>query len=87
MAHVHAMVIVSQTVGRHGAVCEREGERRTDYAKCIQHGKNKCRPHAQSFRQSPQHLRLFWTSLPSTPSINPCLALAKHLSPYLTGVI
>jgi hypothetical protein len=63
MPHVHAMVIVSQTVGRYSAVRKCKCERRGDYAKCVQHGKNECRPRAQSFRQSPQHLQLFKNSI------------------------
>jgi hypothetical protein len=50
MLHVHAMMIISQTVSRYGTAreCKRDGRRNA--TKRVQRGKAKCQPHTQSFR-------------------------------------
>jgi hypothetical protein len=59
--HVQAMVIiVSQTVSRYGTAreCKRDG--RGNAAKRVQHGKAKCQPHTQAFRDQAWHQQIFW---------------------------
>jgi hypothetical protein len=50
-----AMVIVGETVGRRSSVGEGEGDRRSDDARSVKQGKNKCRSRAQFLRQRRQH--------------------------------
>jgi hypothetical protein len=64
--HVHAMVIVSQTVSRYGTARECKRDRGRNAAKRVQRGKAKCQPHTQSFRERAAHKQIFWVQFLST---------------------
>jgi hypothetical protein len=64
--HVHAMVIVSQTVSRYGTARECKRDRRRNAAKRVERGKAKSQPHTQSFCERAEHKQIFLVLFLST---------------------